>query len=131
MGLDFWAVKLKKGLKKDDYYSNNCWNLVENDEIDSFLDKETLNFLERWNDKNLYRFCKDTVGFFVGGDPVDEYSKQDINELANRLNDFIEKNPDYVYKCEEGIIYNNTDIRTFIKYINTVRDNGFVIWCSW
>lgn len=132
MGLDFWAAKLKKGLKKEDFNLKSHWDLVEDDEIYDILDKETLDFVKhRWNDKDLYRFCKDTIGFFVSGDAIDENSKKDINTLADKLNNFINENPDYVYKYDDFIIYSNKEIRIFIKYINIVRDNDFVLWCSW
>lgn len=130
MGLDFWAVKLKKGLKKEDFNFKSHWDLVEEYEIDEFLDQETLDFVKRWNDKDLYRFCKDTVGFFVDGDAISINSKKDINILADKLNIFINENPDYVYKDNDFIIYSNEQIRMFIKYINIVRDNDFVLWCS-
>lgn len=132
MGLDFWAAKLKKGLTKEDFRRMSCWDLVEDDEIEDLLEEDVLNFVRtKWNDRTLYNFCKDTVNFFVGSEAVDEDSEKDINELTNRLNDFISQNPNYVYKNKENVVLSNSDIKLFIRYINAVRDNGFVLWCSW
>lgn len=136
MGLDFWAVKIKKGKTKENFTFDDCWSLVEDEEIHDTIDKDISDFILNQNDKVWYNFCIETVGCFVGGDPIHINSQEDINILADKLNEFIKENPNYEYnhtKYNNGYdeIYSNEDIRKFIKYINFARDNGFVLWCSW
>lgn len=133
MGLDFWAVKTKKGLTNKDYRTDNYWDLLEDEELCDNTEEGVAEFFNRQNDKDLYRLCKDTVGYFVGGNPIHIKSLEDINTLADKLNDFIKENPNYEYKDEDEnrLIYSNDEVKKFIKYINLVRDNGFVLWCSW
>lgn len=136
MGLDFWSVKLKKDLKKEDFNLKSHWSLIEDNDIDDLLDEETLEFInKKCNDKDLYRLCCDTVDYFVGGEAIYENSESDINTLADKLNEFIGKNPNYEYISnrygQDEIIYSNKEVKLFINYINIIRDNGFVLWCSW
>lgn len=131
MGLDFWAVKTKKGLTNKDYRTNNYWDLLDDEKLYDNTGESILEFFNKQNDEDLYRLCKNTVGYFVGEDPINTKSSEEINNLADKLNDFIKENPNYEYKNEGILIYSNDDVKKFIKYINLVRDSGFVLWCSW
>lgn len=131
MGLDFWAVKIKKGMTKNNFCFDDCWYLVEDEEIYPYIDKSISDFILDKDYKDLYNLCMDTVGCFVNGDPIHINSKDDINFLADKLNAFIKENPNYEYKKDNILVYSNEDVKKFTKYINAVRDKGFVLWCSW
>lgn len=133
MGLDFWGVKLKKNITKKDFEFRNPWHLVENKEVynELDLDKEVSEFALNANDKGLYDLSCDFVGYFPSSDPIDENSKEKLNIFADKLNKAIKENPSYDYKRNDWEYYSNEDVRKFIKYINYLRDNDWIIWCSW
>ena len=131
MSLDFWAVKIKKGMTENNFRFDNCWDLVEDEEIHPYIDKSISEFIRDNEHRDLYNFCMDTIGFFVKGDPIYINSKDDINLLTDKLNRFIKENPNYEYKKDNILVYPNKDIKKFITYINEVRDKCFVLWCSW
>lgn len=133
MGLDFWAVKIKKGVTKKDFDFKNTWDLIENKEVydEPYFEKDIADFVLNYKDKDIYDLCMDFIGDFPSADPICYESIDLINAFADKLNKAIEENPTYSYKRREGEYYSNEDVRKFIKYINYLRDNGWVIWCSW
>lgn len=130
MGLDFWGVKLKKNIKESDFKFKDPWTLIENKEVYEELDKDVADFILKANDRELYELSHDFVGYFPISDPISFNSKKQLDIFADKLNEAIKKNPTYEYMIDGFDYYTNEDVRKFIKYINFLRDNGWIIWCS-
>lgn len=118
MSLDFWAVKLKDNITKEDWNKENYWDLIEEQDADfeCLLSKELSEFILTKNDNHWYQFCVDTVDCFVSGDPICEESKNDINVLSDKLNNFIKENSDYEYTYKE-YYYVDANNKNIIKNI--------------